>query len=116
MSLKFDIKGKNLVRHQNIIFSISLAVLAIALISASSVAAETCSNAPRSKFQDRAKLDDILKPKCLMINKINEENGCYKVVAVTRQFKTVTLLFNAETLQPVSSAPGKKGAKNESAL
>ena len=80
------------------------------------MAAESCSTAPKSRFQDRAKLDDILKPQGLMINKINEENGCYKVVAVTRQFKTVTLFFNAETLHPVSAPPAKKGGKIESVL
>lgn len=79
------------------------------------LASEGCSTAPKAKFQDRAKLDDILKPKGLMINKINEERGCYKVVAVTRQFKTVTMLFNAETLQQVTAAQSKASSKTESA-
>lgn len=60
-----------------------------------------CSTAPKSKFQDRAKLDDMLKPKGLMINKILDDNGCYKVIAVTKEFKTVLLFFNSETLKQV---------------
>lgn len=82
---------------------LSIAAIANSANSASLIASVACSNAPKSKFQDRAKLDDILKPKGLMISKINDDHGCYKVVAVNRQFKTVVLLFNAETLQPVTS-------------
>ena len=69
-----------------------------------------CSTVPKSKFQDRAKLDDILKPKGLMINKIIDDHGCYKVVAVTRQFKTIILRFNAETLKPVDETASKRNS------
>lgn len=51
-----------------------------------SFADTACSSAPKAKFQDRAKLDDMLRPKGLMVNKITDDRGCYKVEAVTQKF------------------------------
>lgn len=75
--------------------------LAVAATSTTAHADTGCSAAPKSKFQDRAKIDDILKPKGLMINKIIDDHGCYKVIAVTKDYKKAVLFFNSETLKQV---------------
>jgi len=80
----------------------ALTALAVAVASPA-LAADKCSNAPKSQWQPKSALESQLHADGYKVRQIKIESGCYEVYATDRDGKRANMAFNAETLKKLDN-------------
>lgn len=78
------------------------ASLAAVMIAGPAFAGATCTNAPKSEWASKTKLESMLKGQGYDVRAIKTENGCYEVYA-TKNGSKANMAFNAKTFEQVAN-------------